>query len=93
MLSHMTYGHNYIIIMPKKKPSSLKLPSMPKENKRTGKKRNKKKKTKKEQNLRGKGKKRRKKYNLATTHPSVTGQTPKCKPQERWIGVTGITGG
>ena len=38
-------------------------------------------------------KKEEKKTNLATTHPSVTGQTPKCKPQERWIGVTGITGG
>ena len=36
---------------------------------------------------------REKKYNLATTHPSVTGQTPKCKPQERWIGGPGITGG
>ena len=40
-----------------------------------------------------KKKKEEEKYNLATTHPSVTGQTPKCKPQERWIGVTGITGG
>ena len=29
---------------------------------------------------------REKKTNLATTHPSVTGRTPKCKPQERWIG-------
>ena len=41
----------------------------------------------------GKKKKKRKKKtgkknnNLATTHPSVTGQTPKCKPQERWIGA------
>ena len=23
----------------------------------------------------------------------MTGQTPKCKPQKRWIGVPGITGG
>ena len=33
-----------------------------------------------------KKKKEKKKKNLA-------GQTPKCKPQEGWIGVTGITGG
>ena len=48
---------------------------------------------KKEKEKKKKKKKEEEIYNLATTHPSVTGQTPKCKPQERWIGVTGITGG
>ena len=66
---------------------------MPKQNKRTGKKGTRKRKPKKKTELEGEREKKKKKYNLATTHPSVTGQTPKCKPQERWIGVTGITGG
>ena len=30
---------------------------------------------------------------LKRTSKKKKGQTPKCKPQERWIGVSGITGG
>ena len=37
--------------------------------------------------VRKEGQAKKKKSNLATTHPSVTGHTPKCKPQERWIGI------
>ena len=43
-------------------------------------------KDKKKEKEKKREKRKGKNNNLATTHPSVTGQTPKCKPQERWIG-------
>ena len=86
MLSYMTYRHNSnssIITMQKKSLAAF--PPCQRKTKEPEKKEQEKENQKKKH--KGGKREKKKKYNLATTHPSVTGQTPKCKPQERWIGA------